>query len=1411
MRLLYTTSGGRLECTDDLIDDEIPAYAILSHTWDGQEVVFKDFKNHNYTEGIDTKLKRAYQKLFFCAQQAKRDGLNHFWVDTCCIDKSNNTELSEAINSMYRWYQNAANCYAYLSDVEQDTLDGDAESAFRRSRWFTRGWTLQELLAPKSVEFFSSEGRRLGDKNSLRHIIHGITGIPVEALQGSRLSQYTVAERLSWAEKRQTTRVEDSAYCLLGMFDCHLPLIYGEGRERALKRLKREIEETGDRLGKICDWLSAPEPSTNYEKAHRQRQAETGLWLIEGEQFRRWKANAASRLWLYGIPGCGKTILTSTVIKNLLQHCGDDTSMVTAYFYFDFNDTRKQDPELMLRSLLCQLLQRAVTIPKGIDALFTSSQNGMRQPSPHALLEVMRLTLQEFTQVYIVLDALDECTLRSELMNMLEAVARWELDNLHLLMASRKERDIERSLETFVTEHDTLCLQRDIVDEDIQRYVRQRLCDDRDLVKWNKDAAIKEEIEVALMRGARGMFRWAVCQLDTLGKCRNRTMLRKSLTTLPKTLDQTYDRILSTISEEDSEYAIRILQWLTCSARPLSVEEIAEVAAIDVARDPAFDHDEVLEDPLEALNICSSLVTITANNAQENSRPTQKTVALAHYSVQEYLVSNRIKQGIARQYSMQECETAITKGCLKYLTRFQQPLSREIAEASALARYAAEFWSTHLRKTGEEMAELNDLAMDLMSVENPAYLAWIQLYDPDHPYYGGPDLSKDLKSVAAPLYYAALLGLSTITQILVGQGAEVNAQGGGCGNALHAASIGGHGEVVQALIKAGADINAQSGDSGNALQAASSEGHTSVVKILLDSNADVNAQGGRYSNALQAASAADQQAVVRLLLAYGANIHAQGGLYDNALNAAAAESRTATVELLLEKGANVMQIDVQRRSVLHYAINSAFCTTSLVKVLLSRGAPLDTVDIENMTPLHYSVKFGHQSIAELLLDGGVPIDAGVYRKTWDCHTGNTAGSYRRTTPEDICGLRCTSAGLTPLHFAALTGNPVMTEFLLKRGADPNAVSEHGETPLHLTLRKSLHGSKYRDDWMDPSWRAERLWDLLDFEEDDVEAVSADIDKNRKGVLNALLADSRTSLTVKDCQNEHVLHCVEYGAPGSASVVQRLIRRGAVPLEDNRKQQNALHFASRAGDYDAVVFLLSLGIEPRLTDSDGLNALHHASRSGNHETIAILLDLAVPIRLSLVGSKDNCGRNSLHHLLSSDYNIQVETTHLLLDNGVNGSESDASGYSPLASYIESHWLVVDIDICQLLLSVEGNSLFVDKDGKNLGHLYVSTLDCRVQVLEMLNRNGVSLTKKDRQSRTILHYAAISGSLTEQSLHYLRHVVSVKTSAEDASGKTALQYAAEMSSRRHDPKMYDPGRWDRTASLLRSVAGQDLGRQ
>ena len=244
MRLLQLQNDGDFSLTTNLLDDDLPRYAILSHTWedDSEEVTFEDLV------GNSGKGKAGYRKLQFCGKQAARDDLQYFWVDSCCIKKSSDAELSEAIISMFRWYRGAAKCYVYLSDVSiwDATMDDESshfkwEQAFRKSRWFTRGWTLQELLAPASVEFFSSEGQRLGNKDSLKQQLHEITGIPVRALQGSPLSDFSIAERISWAEKRETTREEDKVYSLLGIFDVYMPLLYREGRENAFKRLKKKI------------------------------------------------------------------------------------------------------------------------------------------------------------------------------------------------------------------------------------------------------------------------------------------------------------------------------------------------------------------------------------------------------------------------------------------------------------------------------------------------------------------------------------------------------------------------------------------------------------------------------------------------------------------------------------------------------------------------------------------------------------------------------------------------------------------------------------------------------------------------------------------------------------------------------------------------------------------------------------------------------------------------------------------------------------------------------------------------------------------------------------------------------------------------------------------------------------------
>lgn len=250
MRLLQRNSDGKYSL-EEFIGETTPRYAILSHTWgaDHDEVTLADLEKDTGTP------KAGYRKFQFCADQAAKHGLRYFWVDTCCIDKSSSAELTEAINSMFAWYRDATRCYVYLPDVSNGSITSGTPAqqawypAFQQSRWFTRGWTLQELVAPISVEFFSVEGQRLGNKYSLLQELHGITGISIEVFQGSPLHGFSVDERMSWVGQRKTKREEDMAYSLLGIFDVHMPLLYGEGRKKAFARLQKEINASSGEEG----------------------------------------------------------------------------------------------------------------------------------------------------------------------------------------------------------------------------------------------------------------------------------------------------------------------------------------------------------------------------------------------------------------------------------------------------------------------------------------------------------------------------------------------------------------------------------------------------------------------------------------------------------------------------------------------------------------------------------------------------------------------------------------------------------------------------------------------------------------------------------------------------------------------------------------------------------------------------------------------------------------------------------------------------------------------------------------------------------------------------------------------------------------------------------------------------------
>ncbi|KAL4082132.1 heterokaryon incompatibility protein-domain-containing protein [Scleroderma yunnanense] len=235
-------------------DDEVTAYATLSHRWIDQEVDYDEMvklAKMEEEERDEIRQRDGYRKILDSCEQAKRDGYEWLWADTCCIDKRSSAELSEAINSMYRWYKNSRVCYVYLHDVPGPSFPTkDDKRTYPKSNgwpeWFSRGWTLQEMIAPSDVRFFNNDWQPIGDKRTLARILSLITRVPQHILTGGlSSSRPCVAQIMSWAAGRITTRVEDRAYSLLGLLDVNMPMLYGEGK-KAFHRLQLEIIRTSN-------------------------------------------------------------------------------------------------------------------------------------------------------------------------------------------------------------------------------------------------------------------------------------------------------------------------------------------------------------------------------------------------------------------------------------------------------------------------------------------------------------------------------------------------------------------------------------------------------------------------------------------------------------------------------------------------------------------------------------------------------------------------------------------------------------------------------------------------------------------------------------------------------------------------------------------------------------------------------------------------------------------------------------------------------------------------------------------------------------------------------------------------------------------------------------------------------------
>ncbi|KAF7971657.1 hypothetical protein HWV62_20620 [Athelia sp. TMB] len=861
------------------------------------------------------------------------------------------------------------------------------------------------------------------------------------------------------------------------------------------------VSMTRDEEKEIYKWLAAPDSSANFNAAQEKHHKNTGVWFLESEQFIRWKVTPSSALWINGTPGSGKTVLCSTAIKSIREGCAPGSAQ--AYFFFD-SRSAETDQSLhhnMLRSLIKQLSRQSGCMPA---ALMTMYGHGDEKPS----LAFLQLTLSKliavFEHTYIVIDALDECTDRGKLLTWIGDLLRQNTDQLHILFSSRREQEILRCFEP-IASITHVSLAGASTNADIETYVDAMIA-----TSW--DAKTRARVKYVLMKGADGMFRWVSLQIDELLKCFTSCAVEEQLKLLPKDLNGMYERTL-TCSANAKELK-QLLIWLAFSVRQLLVEELAGVMAIDFSQKdtPTYNSGNLFFSPTHVLDLCTGFVTcvpISAGRVHRKDIYTHSreatdpgTVKLAHMSVKDYLVSERIKNGAASFFGISAtlahtkitatlAHTKITATSLAYLLHLGSlsSFSDEVTFTDfPLVRYAAENWLQHVGWGRSNEAPVWQLMICMFSRGHNALANCIELQDPHRRSRWGDSCSQTVREIKGtpPLYYASLLGMEELVKEILSRGEDVQARGGPCDNALQAASYHGHEGVVQILLEHGAHVNTHGGKYTNALRAAFHGGHVNVARLLLEHEADVtvreerrgtllqeaarhgdfatvqlllehgadaNAPAGQsYGTALQNASGCDNYDLVRLLLQHKADVNAPPGPEGPALQIASGRGELNIVRLLLEHGADVEAPAGPKGTALQ---NASGCDNyDLVQLLLEHKADVNAPAGREGTSLQVASCRGEIDIVRLLLEHGADVGAPAGPKGTALQNASRGGEYDlvRLLLEHKADVNAPAIFEdTSLQVASYRGEIDIVQLLLEHGADANAPAGYVGTALQAAI------------------------------------------------------------------------------------------------------------------------------------------------------------------------------------------------------------------------------------------------------------------------------------------------------------------------------------------------------------------------
>ena len=1125
------------------------------------------------------------------------------------------------------------------------------------------------------------------------------------------------------------------------------------------------------------------------------REHDTCNWFLQSSQYTSWRESQETKiLWVTANPGCGKTVLAKCLIDEILPRRG------VLFFFFKSGIDEQDNLCSALCTILWQLFDHYTPLLKYAMTAFLRRGSRICREA-RTLWDILIEATNGLTsgEVICVLDAIDECkpTCRDGLLRFLvESYGKISgqpsvTHNMRWLITSRRDQDIERKIsragQALLAFHasDPGEIQTKI-EAEINHFIRSevpRIGHDLRL-----EDSVRRSLEDKLLGTVNRTYLWVSLILREIKQSTgvSHTLgLQRILESLPISVTETYERILRKAS--DPKRAVDILRILQSCRRLLTVKELNHALAIGntLTSEPEEDDGHFR---LTIQRQCGLFITVTNSNKVDFVHATARAFLESSVHVSALEQSKYFSKVWGLPLEKSRSHEFMAKRCMTYLSTGdwfgnltenlkKSPSESQLGEFPFL-HYATFNWAKHVLAGSEErlVSETLELLSQGPRLDFLLRLLWVEERDLSSWSYG---------AFQTPCHTPALL----------------------------AASFLGLEKTVLTLLEEETALHSTNDRGATALHLAVWRKKLPIARILLEAGLDPAVVDEDGYTALHIAALDDRDDLVDELLNHGASINARNKAGHTSLHLAAAKGNNKVLDLLLDRGADFADFDARGRSVLHNAIDNKMFGKDIqtIRLLLDRGIRAQEPDIDNMTPLHLAVQCNARDIAEVLLHDGFSIDIPVKRKMWLAEMADGFTSYR-PDQSSIPSLAFQYTGYTPLHAASLFGSPNMVKFLLLQGADPNVQGDHGETPLHLALRKNIPGRNIQDAWTEPIHFAEGSLDMIvdDWDDEkDIRETYHRVHSVRSNTINLLLDCSRCDILIRDQRGETPLHAVPYGDEEATEYVTKLIGRGSDVNLRNGKGETAVHLAAQAADYQSLGIFFQCQANLSAVDDLGRNILHHACGAGGGSpgrtrTVEDLLQN--DIGSTLISSLDNRGKNCLHHHVTSS--PAVDIVCMLLKAGANVRHLDNDGQSPLIAAITSGPLPFAKDVIPILLRAGADPHETGTEGRNLAHLVtLDEFNSDVATFELLMEYGIRIDATDAKGRTVLHQAAMAGTLNRELLHAMTAKWGIDIDARDCDGRAALGLALIENGIPYPEDMFNGDRWDETIRLLNEAGANE----